>query len=124
MNKDNKLIFEAYKNIKENTTFAQELEGSKHEENSPEHNNEETEKLYFTEKIAKKLPPNLTPSEVIGQCSDVGEEILRPLYKDKAKKTMYRMRWYDEDFVDDVLRAYAHFHGFRKEDKSDGVNNV
>ena len=78
------------------------------------------QKLNFPEEIASKLPPNLTPEEVLIKCTEVGEELMTPTYGHiKAKQTMYKMRWYDEDFADDVLRAYAHFHGFRKEENKE-----
>jgi hypothetical protein len=80
------------------------------------------QKLNFPEEIASKLPPNLTPEEVLIKCTEVGEELLTPTYGHKAKQTMYKMRWYDEDFADDLLRAYAHFHGFRKEENAESAD--
>ena len=80
------------------------------------------QKLNFPEEIASKLPPNLTPEEVLIKCTEVGEELLSPTYGHKAKQTMHKMRWYDEDFADDVLRAYAHFHGFRKEENAESAD--
>ena len=81
-----------------------------------------TQKLNFPEEIANKLPEGLTPGEVLMKCMEVGEELLTPTYGHKAKQTMYKMRWYDEDFADDVLRAYAHFHGFRKEENAESAD--
>ena len=81
------------------------------------------QKLNFPEEIASKLPSNLTPEEVLIKCTEVGEELMTPTYGHiKAKQTMHKMRWYDEDFADDVLRAYAHFHGFRKEQNAESAD--
>ena len=87
--------------------------------NKSENAEASTQKLNFPEEIANKLPEGLTPGEVLMKCMEVGEELLTPTYGHKAKQTMYKMRWYDEDFADDVLRAYAHFHGFRKEENAE-----
>ena len=94
--------------------------------NKSENAEASAQKLNFPEEIAHKLPAGLTPEEVLMKCTEVGEELMTPTYGYiKAKQTMYKMRWYDEDFADDVLRAYAHFHGFRKEEHADkgNVNN-
>ena len=91
--------------------------------NKSENEEASKQKLNFPEEIASKLPSNLTPEEVLIKCTEVGEELMTPTYGYiKAKQTMYKMRWYDEDFADDVLRAYAHFHGFRKEENADKRN--
>lgn len=90
--------------------------------NKSENEEASEQKLNFPEEIASKLPSNLTPEEVLIKCTEVGEELMTPTYGHKAKQTMHKMRWYDEDFADDVLRAYAHFHGFRKEENADKRN--
>ena len=90
--------------------------------NKSENAEASTQKLNFPEEIANKLPEGLTPGEVLMKCMEVGEELLTPTYGHKAKQTMYKMRWYDEDFADDVLRAYAHFHGFRKEENAESAD--
>jgi hypothetical protein len=91
--------------------------------NKSENEEASKQKLNFPEEIASKLPPNLTPEEVLIKCTEVGEELMTPTYGYiKAKQTMYKMRWYDEDFADDLLRAYAHFHGFRKEQNAESAD--
>ena len=92
--------------------------------NKSENAEASTQKLNFPEEIANKLPEGLTPGEVLMKCMEVGEELLTPTYGHKAKQTLYKMRWYDEDFADDVLRAYAHFHGFRKEENAENAEGA